>query len=125
MSNEKYTNQHEWVRVEGDTVIVGISDYAQKKLGDVVYVELPEVGRRFSGGEEAVVIESVKAASEIYAPVSGEVIAINDALEENPAIINEEAQGAGWIFKLCLEDSSEVNSLMDQAAYDDFLAGLE
>ena len=125
MSNEKYTDQHEWVRVEGGIAIVGISDYAQEKLGDVVYVELPELGQRFASGDEVAVIESVKAASEVYAPVSGEVIAVNRVLEENPAMVNEEAQGEGWIFKLRLENTGKPDALMDQTAYDSFIAGLE
>lgn len=121
----KYTEDHEWVRVDGDEATVGISDYAQEQLGDVVFVELPEVGKAVKKGDEAAVVESVKAASEVYAPVSGEVIAVNDGIEEDPAKVNEDAMGAGWFIKIKLSDPSELDGLMDEAAYTTFVEGLE
>jgi glycine cleavage system H protein len=124
MSDVRYTQDHEWARREGDTVTVGISDYAQQQLGDVVYVELPEIGRKLEQGKEAAVVESVKAASEVYAPVSGEVIAVNDALSGEPAKVNADAMGEGWFFKLRLADPAQLDGLMDQAKYDEFVKGL-
>jgi glycine cleavage system H protein len=118
-SNLKYAASHEWARDEGDgTVTVGVSDHAQDSLGDVVYVELPEVGTSFSAGDEAGVVESVKAASDIYAPVSGEIIAINPELEDTPETINESPYDAGWFFKIKMSDPSELESLMDATAYE-------
>lgn len=116
-----YTKDHEWVRIEGDVAVVGISEHAQEKLGDIVSVELPEIGRTVSQGDEVAAVDSVKAASEIYAPVSGEVIEGNNQLEENPALVNEDAEGRGWFFKLRLSDAGEVESLMDRAAYEAYL----
>ena len=116
-----YTKSHEWVRVEGDVATVGISEHAQGQLGDVVFVELPQVGKEVSKGEQAAVVESVKAASEVYAPVSGEVVEGNTALEENPALVNQAAEGEGWFFKLRLRDPAEAEGLMDRAAYDAYL----
>src|ERR671929_483903 len=104
MSTLRYTKDHEWVRVDGDEAVVGITDYAQTQLGDVVYVELPEVGRKLEKGKEAAVVESVKAASEVFAPVSGEVVAVNDALTGEPAKVNQDAMGDGWFFKIRLAD---------------------
>ena len=124
MSGLKYSKDHEWVRVEGDIGTVGISDYAQDQLGDVVYVELPEVGRTVAQNEEAAVVESVKAASEVYAPVSGEVVEVNQALEDDPALVNGEATGAGWFLKLRLSAPGELDGLMDEAAYADYVSGL-
>ena len=124
MSGLKYSKDHEWVRVEGDVGTVGISDYAQDQLGDVVYVELPEVGRTVAQNEEAAVVESVKAASEVYAPVSGEVVEVNQALEDDPALVNGDATGAGWFLKLRLSAPGELDGLMDEAAYADYVAGL-
>jgi len=121
----KYTEDHEWVRAEGGEATVGISPYAAEQLGDVVYVELPDVGNNYKAGDEAATVESVKAASEIYAPVSGEITAINDALEGNPALVNESADGEGWFFKIKLADEGELAKLMDEAAYKEFVAGLE
>ncbi len=118
----RYTKDHEWVRLEGDTATVGISHYAQEQLGDVVYVELPEIGKTVAKGDEAAVVESVKAASEVYAPVSGEVTAINDALEAAPGAVNEEPTGGGWFLKLKVSDPSELDGLMDEAAYKTYLA---
>src|SRR5918998_3827401 len=103
----RYTKDHEYVRVEGDTAVVGITDYAQEQLGDVVYVELPEVGKTVSKGDEAAVVESVKAASEVYAPVAGEVVAVNSELEGAPATVNEDAEGAGWFLKLKVANAAE------------------
>jgi len=117
-SNLKYAATHEWARDEGDgTVTVGISDHAQESLGDVVYVEQPEVGSTVTGGEEAGVVESVKAASDIYSPVSGEVIAVNELLEEAPETINGSPYDDGWFFKVKMSDSSELDGLLDSAAY--------
>ena len=124
MSGLKYSKDHEWVRVEGDIGTVGISDYAQDQLGDVVYVELPEVGRTVAQNEEAAVVESVKAASEVYAPVSGEVVEVNQALEDDPALVNGEPTGAGWFLKLRLSAPGELDGLMDGAAYADYVSGL-
>ena len=124
MSGLKYSKDHEWVRVEGDVGTVGISDYAQEKLGDVVYVELPEVGRTVAQNEEAAVVESVKAASEVYAPVSGEVVEVNQALEDDPSLVNGDATGEGWFLKLRLSAPGELDGLMDDAAYAEYVAGL-
>jgi glycine cleavage system H protein len=112
-----FTRDHEWVRIDGDAVYVGITDYAQSQLGDVVYVELPAVGKTFAKGDDAAVVESVKAASDVYAPVSGVVVAVNDALEKSPAMINDAAEGDGWFLKLTLTEPSELDGLMDEAAY--------
>src|SRR5882724_11089934 len=122
MTALRFTKDHEWVRQEGDVVVVGITDYAQSQLGDVVYVELPEIGRQVEQGKEAAVVESAKAASEVYAPVSGEVVAVNDEIVGDPAKINADAMGAGWFIKLRLADPKQLDSLMDQAAYDAFVA---
>jgi glycine cleavage system H protein len=124
MSEMRYTDQHEWVRVEGDTATIGITDYAQEQLGDVVYVELPEVGKTMAAGDEAAVVESVKAASEIYAPVSGEVVEVNGDLESAPGGVNDDATGRGWFVKLKLSDASELGKLMDEEAYKAFVDGL-
>lgn len=125
MSAVKFTQEHEWVLVEGDVATIGISNYAQGQLGDVVFVELPEVGRALAKGDEAAVIESVKAASEVYAPLTGEVIAVNDALEDAPATVNEDAMGDGWFIKVKLSDAGELDELMDEAAYKTFTDGLD
>jgi glycine cleavage system H protein len=119
-----YTKDHEYIRIEADHAIVGISDYAQAQLGDVVFVELPALGQSFGTGDQVAVVESVKAASEVYAPASGQVSAINDALEANPGLVNEAPQGAGWFFKMTLSDKSQLASLMDEAAYQAFVASL-
>ena len=120
----KFTQDHEWVRREGDLVVVGISDYAQGQLGDVVYVELPEVGKKVEKGGEAAVVESVKAASEVYAPVTGEVVAVNEALSGEPAKVNQDPMGEGWFVKIRFADSKELDGLMDEAKYKSFVAGL-
>jgi glycine cleavage system H protein len=117
MSAIRYTKDHEWVRLDGDVATVGITDYAQTQLGDVVYVELPELGRRAETGEAAATVESVKAASEVYAPLSGEVVAVNDALADDPARVNADAEGEGWFFKLRAADPKEFDALLDAAAY--------
>ena len=122
MSTTRYTKEHEWIRVEGDTGTCGITEFAQEQLGDVVYVELPEVGRTVTQNEEVAVVESVKAASEIYAPVGGEIVAANDALAEEPAKVNEDATGAGWFFKIKLADPAELDALMDEPAYQAMVA---
>ncbi|HEV7283544.1 glycine cleavage system protein GcvH [Kaistia defluvii] len=119
-----FTRDHEWVRIDGDAAYVGITDYAQSQLGDVVYVELPAVGKTFAKGDDAAVVESVKAASDVYAPVSGVVVAVNDALEKSPAMINDAAEGDGWFLKLTLTEPSELDGLMDEAAYRAFVETL-
>ena len=113
----KYTESHEWVRVEGDTATMGITKHAAEQLGDVVFVELPEVGKFFDKGAEMAVVESVKAASDVYAPVSGEVVAINDAIVDAPEGVNESPDGDGWFVKLKLKDAGELDGLMDEAKY--------
>jgi len=123
--NTKYTDDHEWITVEGDVATVGITDYAQKALGDIVFVETPDVGNHISAGDEAGVVESVKAASEIYAPVSGEIVAVNEDLEDEPSKINTDPTTDGWMFKVALSDSSELESLMDEDAYKSHVEGLE
>jgi glycine cleavage system H protein len=120
----RFTKDHEYVRVEGDTGTVGISDYAQAQLGDVVYVELPEPGKKIVQGDEAAVVESVKAASEVYAPVSGEVIAVNTALPDAPAKVNEEPLKDGWFLKIKLSKPEELSALMDEKQYKDYLETL-
>jgi glycine cleavage system H protein len=120
----KFTEQHEWVRVEGDTATIGISPYAAEQLGDVVFVELPEIGKNVSQFGEAAVVESVKAASEVYAPVSGEVIDINKALASNPALVNEGPLKDGWFIKVKLKDKAELSKLMDEAQYKSYVEGL-
>jgi glycine cleavage system H protein len=124
MSNVKFTEDHEWIRIEGDTGTIGITDYAQEQLGDVVYVELPDVGRKVEKGKDMAVVESVKAASEVYAPVSGTVAAINDKLTAEPATVNSAAMGDGWFVKVKLSNPSELDKLMDEAAYKKFVEGL-
>jgi len=124
MSTVRYTKDHEWVRVEGDEAVIGITDYAQTQLGDIVYVELPEVGKRVEQGKEAAVVESVKAASEVYAPVSGEVTGANAALNDDPAKVNSDPMGAGWFFKMKLKDAKELDALMDETAYQKLVEGL-
>ena len=117
----RFTRDHEYVRLDGAVATVGVSDYAQQQLGDVVFVELPAVGAKFAKGAAAAVVESVKAASDIYSPVSGEVVAVNDAVQTETSLINEDAQGRGWLFQLRLADPSEVDGLMDEAAYAEYL----
>jgi glycine cleavage system H protein len=124
MSESRYTDQHEWVRLDGDVATVGITDYAQHQLGDVVYVELPAVGKTVKQGGEMAVVESVKAASEVYAPASGTVTEVNEALTGTPQTVNEDAEGKGWFAKIKLSDKNEVAKLMDATAYLKFVEDL-
>ncbi|QOZ70421.1 MULTISPECIES: glycine cleavage system protein GcvH [Bradyrhizobium] len=117
MTTTLYTSDHEWLAIDGDVATVGITDYAQQQLGDVVFVELPKVGRALKKAEAAAVVESVKAASDVYAPVTGEVLETNDALAAEPALVNSDAQGKAWFFKIKIADKSELGGLMDEAAY--------
>jgi glycine cleavage system H protein len=117
----RYTRDHEWVRLEGDVAVVGITDYAQDQLGDVVFVELPEIGKKLEKGKEAAVVESVKAASEVFAPLSGEVVEVNSALADEPAAVNRSPEGSGWFMKLKLANKADVDALMDADAYAAFL----
>jgi len=125
MSQVYFTEEHEWISVEGGVGTVGITEYAQKALGDIVYVELPGVGDELIKGAEAAVVESVKAASEVYSPVSGEVLAYNEAIEERPGMVNESAEEGGWFYQIRLTDPLELDGLLDRAAYDEYLQGLE
>lgn len=118
----KYTEEHEWLRTEGDIIVVGITGHAAEQLGDIVFVELPDVGTEVSKDDEAVVIESVKAASDILAPIDGEIVAVNEALGDNPALTNEDPVGEGWFFKIKASDPSQVDAYMDEAAYKDMIA---
>jgi glycine cleavage system H protein len=124
MSDTKFTKDHEYVRLEGDVATVGITDHAQSQLGDVVYVGLPELGKVVAQGGEAAVVESVKAASDVYAPVSGEVVEINSELEGTPSTVNEDPLGRGWFLKIKIKDKSELDSLMSESQYEDFLKTL-
>jgi glycine cleavage system H protein len=119
-----FTKEHEWVRVDGDVATVGISDHAQEALGDIVFAEVPEAGKTVAKGDDAAVVESVMAASDVYAPVGGEVIEGNPALADDPALINRDPEGEGWFFKLKLSDASELDGLMDEAAYREWLKTL-
>jgi glycine cleavage system H protein len=122
MSETRYTKDHEYIRVEGDVGIVGITDFAQSQLGDVVFVELPQAGKVVAKGAEAAVVESVKAASEVYAPVSGEVVDVNGAIEGQPGLVNEDPSGKGWFLKIKIKDKAELSELMDEAAYQAFVS---
>ena len=119
-----FTDEHEWIDLEGDTAIVGITDYAQQQLGDIVFVELPEVGSVIDKGKDAAVVESVKAASDVYAPLSGEVVEVNEGLEDDPALVNSSPEEDGWFFKMTVSDKSEMEGLMDDKAYKSFCDGL-
>jgi glycine cleavage system H protein len=121
MTALRFTKDHEWVRLDGDLAVIGITDYAQSQLGDVVYVELPEIGDRVEQGKEAAVVESVKAASEVYAPVSGEVAEVNELLAADPARVNADPMGEGWFLKLRLDDPGQFDGLLDEAAYQRFV----
>ncbi len=121
----KFSEDHEWVKVEGEIITVGISDYAQKELGDVVYVELPPVGDTVAKGDACSNIESVKAVSDIYSPVTGEITEANQALEDKPELVNHDPYGDGWIFKVKMEDAGELDELMDAGAYDRYLEGIK
>lgn len=118
----KYTKEHEWLRVEGDLVVVGITAHAAEQLGDVVFVELPEPGTKVAEGDEVSVIESVKAASDILAPVDGEIVEVNQAIVDDPALVNRDPLGEGWFFKLQIEDPSVLDDLMDEDEYTDFIS---
>lgn len=124
MSDLKFTEEHEWISVEGDVGTIGISDYAQGQLGDIVYVELPAVGTDFDPGDEAAVVESVKAASEIYAPVAGEVVEVNGELNGDPGLVNRDAMGAGWFLKIKISDPAKLADLMTADEYKDMVEGL-
>jgi glycine cleavage system H protein len=124
MSTVKFTEEHEWIRLEGDIATVGITDYAQNQLGDVVYVELPKPGQKVEKGKQAAVVESVKAASEVFAPVTGEVVEANQALADEPATVNADPMGRGWFMKLRLAEKSQLEGLMDEAGYKQFVEGL-
>lgn len=117
----KYTKDHEWLRLEGDVATVGITAYAQDKLGDLVFVELPSIGTSFDQGGAAAVVESVKAASDVYAPVAGEVVAVNDKLAEEPGLVNVDPTGDGWLFRIKIADKAELAELLDEAAYKEIL----
>ena len=119
-----YTREHEWIRLDGDTATVGISDHAQEALGDIVFAEVPEAGKTLNKGDEAAVVESVKAASDVYAPVGGEVLEGNQAVADDPALVNRDPEGEGWFFKLRLADEGELEGLMDEAAYRDWVKTL-
>ncbi|NOG72724.1 glycine cleavage system protein GcvH [Roseicella sp. DB1501] len=121
MSELKFTKDHEWVRQDGDAAVIGITDHAQNALGDVVFVELPEVGREVAAGEACAVVESVKAASDVYAPIAGRVVEVNAALAEDPALINQDPAGQGWFFKIEPKDPAEIAALLDEAAYARFV----
>ena len=119
-----FTKEHEWVRVEGDTATVGISDHAQEQLGDIVFAEVPETGKRLNKGQEAAVVESVKAASDVYSPVSGEVVEGNSKVSDDPSIVNSDPEGEGWFFKVKLDNPGELDGLMDEGAYRDWVKTL-
>ena len=121
---KRFSEEHEWISVESDVGTVGISDYAQSQLGDIVYVEVPEAGRKLAKGGDAAVVESVKAASDVYSPVTGEVVEGNAALADNPALVNSDPMGEGWFFKVRIADKGELDWLMDEAAYAEFVKGL-
>jgi glycine cleavage system H protein len=125
MSARRYTEDHEWVLLEGGTVSVGISDHAQEQLGDVVYVELPEEGAGLAEGDQAATVESVKAASEIYAPVAGEVVEVNGALNDDPSLVNSDPFGNGWFFKIKIADAGALAKLMDENAYKEYVESLQ
>ena len=124
MADLRYSEDHEWVRVEGDIAVIGISDYAQDQLGDVVFVEFPEPGLAVAQGDEAAVVESVKAASEVYSPVSGEVVEVNEPLADDPGLVNREPTGGGWFLKVRMSDPEEVDALLDESAYRNFVSTL-
>ncbi|OBV10174.1 glycine cleavage system protein GcvH [Erythrobacter dokdonensis] len=119
-----FTDEHEWIDVDGDVATVGITDYAQGQLGDIVFVELPAVGTKVEKGKDAAVVESVKAASDVYAPIDGEVTETNGALEEDPALVNTAPEGEGWFFRITIANAGQLEGLMDEAAYKDFVASL-
>ena len=117
MSTTYYTEDHEWITVDGDVATVGITDHAQEQLGDLVFIELPETGNSVAKGEDAVVVESVKAASDVYSPVSGEIVEVNQAVSDDPTLVNNAAQGDGWLFKLKISNTAELDGLLDEEGY--------
>lgn len=119
--SKKYTEEHEWLSVDGDIATVGITEHAQTQLGDVVFVDLPSVGKQVEKGKDAAVVESVKAASDVYAPITGEIVEVNSKLADTPGLVNEEAEGAAWFMKIRIANPSELDGLMDKAAYDKFV----
>ncbi|WP_420417578.1 glycine cleavage system protein GcvH [Pacificispira sp.] len=121
MAERKYSEEHEWIEIDGDIATVGITNHAQEQLGDIVFVELPEVGATLNKDDEAGVVESVKAASEVYAPIGGEITEINEALTDNPGTVNEDAEGDGWFFKMTIADPGELKDLMSESEYKDFI----
>ena len=121
----KFTEEHEWLEVDGNTATVGITDYAQNALGDVVFVELPEMDATYDKGDEVAVVESVKAASEVYAPLAGTIVGVNDELEGEPGLVNSAPMDGGWFFKIKIADMGELDDMMDETAYKEFIAGLE
>jgi glycine cleavage system H protein len=123
-ADKRYTKDHEWVVLDGDIATVGITDHAQEQLGELVFVELPAIDREVASGEACAVVESVKAASDIYAPLAGKVVEINETIVEDPSIVNSDAEGEGWFFRIEVEDTAEFEELMDQDAYDEFLESL-
>jgi glycine cleavage system H protein len=124
-SDVRFTKEHEWVRLDGDIATVGITDHAQEQLGDVVFVELPEIGRDVATDEACAVVESVKAASDVYAPLAGKVVDTNPTIIENPSIVNSDAEGEGWFFRIELDDTATFDALMDAAAYDEYVETLD
>ena len=124
MATERFTRDHEWVRVDAGIATVGITDHAQSQLGDVVFVELPEIGRDVATDEACAVVESVKAASDVYAPLTGKVVETNQTIIDDPSVVNSDAEGEGWFFRLKLGDAKQFDALMDEAAYKTFVAGL-
>ncbi len=124
MANHKFSKEHEWVLVDGDIATIGVSDYAQKELGDIVYVELPEVGDEFEKGETCSNIESVKAVNDIYTPITGEVVQVNEKLEDSPELVNKDALGEGWILKIKMSNPDEIDELMDEVEYNEYLKGI-
>ena len=124
MATVKFTKEHEWVRVEGEEGVVGITNYAQEQLGDMVFIEVPEVGAEIEKGAEAAVVESVKAANEVYSPIGGEVIEVNEDLAEDPSKVNTDAEGEGWMYRVKMSDPSELDDLMDADAYAAYVEGL-
>lgn len=125
MTDLRFTEDHEWLRLEGDEAVVGISTYAQRTLGEIVYVELPKAGRALEAGGEAAVVESVKAASELYAPLAGTIVGANTVLEGNPSLVNMDPMGDGWLYRIRLDDAAAMETLMDEDAYQRYIDGLE
>ena len=123
-TDKRFTKDHEWVTLDGDIATVGITDHAQEQLGELVFIELPELEREVAAGEACAVVESVKAASDVYAPLAGKVAEVNDTITEEPAIVNNDAEGEGWFFRLELNDTADFDALMDQDAYDEYLESL-